>query len=81
MRFEQCKLGVLAGQEGLDCYGNSTEYFKNCCEACKIGLVIGATSSECENTIEYGHPFDASYTYCCNEMNLSMIQPDGENGL
>lgn len=81
LRIEQCKLGVLAGKEGLDCYSNSTAFYTSCCESCKIGLVIGATHEECAlNTIEYGAPFDESYMFCCQEMKMSVIQTEGENG-
>lgn len=78
LRIEQCKLGVLAGKVGHDCYGNATAFYTSCCEACKIGLVIGATNAECAlNTIEYGAPFDESYMFCCQEMSLSVIETEG----
>lgn len=81
LRIEQCKLGVLAGKEGLDCYGNPSAFYASCCESCKIGLVIGATHEDCVlNTIEYGAPFDESYMFCCQEMKMSVIQTEEENG-
>lgn len=40
VRIEQCKHGVLAAKDGLDCHENGTDYFTGCCESCKIGLVV-----------------------------------------
>lgn len=71
LRIEQCKLGVQAAQGGADCHVSDnrtgTEFYKNCCEACKVGLVLGAMQEECSMRI-YGVPFDDSYNFCCNEM-------------
>lgn len=75
LRIEQCKSGVQAAKSGTDCHnaGNQTgtEFFKNCCEACKVGLIVGAMQEECSMGILYGIPFDDSYNYCCNEMKTS----------
>lgn len=75
LRIEQCKLGVQAAKGGDDCHisGNrtGTEFYKNCCEACKVGLVLGGMQEECSMGVLYGVPFDDSYNYCCNEMKTS----------
>lgn len=72
LRVEQCKIGVLAAKDGKDCHtpNNRTgsDFYKNCCESCKIGLVLGAIQEECSLKLSYGSPFDESYNYCCNEM-------------
>lgn len=72
LRIEQCKLGVQAAKTGSDChnYENRTgiEFYKNCCEACKVGMVLGGMQEECSMGVLYGIPFDDSYNYCCNEM-------------
>lgn len=69
LRIEQCKSGVQAAKSGVDCHnaGNETgtEFYKNCCEACKVGLIVGAMQEECSLGILYGIPFDDSYNYCC----------------
>lgn len=68
VRIEQCKAGVLAAKEGADCHQNTTEFYTSCCEACKIGLVVGASDGVCSlDPFTYGTPFDDSYNYCCTE--------------
>lgn len=47
VRIEQCKHGVLAAKDGLDCHENGTDYYTGCCESCKIGLVIGDRGGDC----------------------------------
>lgn len=47
VRIEQCKSGVLAAKDGLDCHENGTDYYTGCCESCKIGLVIGDRGGDC----------------------------------
>lgn len=75
LRIEQCKIGVQAAKDGKDCHveGNhtGTEFYKNCCEACKVGLVVGSMQEECSMGVLYGIPFDDSYNYCCNEMKTT----------
>lgn len=72
LRIEQCKLGVQAAKSGTDCHitanQTGTEFYKNCCEACKVGLIVGAMQEECSMGVLYGIPFDDSYNFCCNEM-------------
>lgn len=75
LRIEQCKEGVQAAKSGVDCHtaGNetATEFHKTCCEACKVGLIIGAMTEECSTEVLYGIPFDDSFNYCCNEMKTT----------
>lgn len=66
---------MQAAKTGADChnYENQTgvEFFKNCCEACKTGMILGNIQEECSLGVFYGVPFDDSYNYCCNEMKSS----------
>lgn len=58
----------MAGKDGQDCHQNGTEFYTSCCEACKIGLVAGASDEDCSlEPFAYGPPFDDSYKYCCLE--------------
>lgn len=73
LRNEQCKKGVLRAKEGKDCHSptNDTghDFYKNCCEACKIGLYLGTTQEACKlEHFVYGKPFDDSLEYCCNDV-------------
>ena len=72
LRIDQCKTGVEAAQEGVDCReSNHTDFYSNCCEACKIGIAIG-TSNDCTvGNYMYGTPFDDSFFYCCNTMKTN----------
>lgn len=83
LRIEQCKLGVQAAKDGVDCHISNnrtgTEFYKNCCEACKVGLVLGAMQEECSMGVLYGIPFDDSFNYCCNEIKTTDTFVLGEN--
>lgn len=85
LRIEQCKQGVQAAKSGVDCHGSAnetgTEFYKACCEACKVGLIVGAMTEECPTEVLYGTPFDDSYNYCCNEMKSgdSFTLADGDS--
>lgn len=72
LRINRCKAGVLSAKDGLDCHSpnneTGSEFYKNCCEACKIGLILGAMQESCTMELQYGSPFDDSFNYCCNEM-------------
>lgn len=72
VRLEKCKGGVLAAKDGLDCHKANNEtgndFYKNCCESCKIGLVFGTMSKNCTLTHQYTSPFDDALVYCCNEI-------------
>lgn len=83
LRIEQCKAGVMAGKEGDDCHAPHahSDFYTGCCEACKIGLLNGATDNDCPlDPFMFGAPFDDSYMYCCREMKASdtFYIPEGE---
>lgn len=75
VRVEKCKGGVLAAMEGMDCHATTnetgSEFFKNCCESCKIGLVFGTMSVNCTLTHQYPMPFDEALIYCCKQAKKS----------
>uniref|UniRef100_A0A336K111 CSON005259 protein n=1 Tax=Culicoides sonorensis TaxID=179676 RepID=A0A336K111_CULSO len=70
----QCMAGQTAAKNGLSCLtlNSSTigsDYFKNCCESCKVGLLVGSTSNRCIlDPFYFGVPWDEVYLNCCNEI-------------
>lgn len=58
-----------------------TEFFKDCCEACKIGLIVGSTMDKCSlGNFEFGSPWDESYEQCCTGWKTTgepFILPEG----
>lgn len=71
LRIEHCRFGVAAAQNGSDCHNpnNNTGngFYKNCCEACKVGLILGSMPHDCPEIILYGGPFDDSFKFCCKQ--------------
>ncbi|CRL08285.1 CLUMA_CG020931, isoform A [Clunio marinus] len=72
-RIYQCTAGSVAAKSSSSCdntadnYG--TEFFKDCCEACKIGLVIGSTSPQCSTDgFSFGSPWDDIIEDCCSDI-------------
>lgn len=42
---------------------------QDCCEACKIGLVIGSTSQQCSTDgFSFGSPWDDIIEDCCSDI-------------
>ncbi|KAJ6646501.1 Fibulin-1 [Pseudolycoriella hygida] len=81
VRIEQCKHGVLAAKDGLDCHENGTDYYTGCCESCKIGLVIGDRGGDCSlKPFGWGIPFDDSFHYCCT-MGTFVLDENKEKDL
>lgn len=71
-QFEECKLGQEVAINGSNCINNDhqSEYYTTCCESCKIGLIVGASSEKCNLLpFEFGTPWDESFETCCNEQN------------
>jgi fibulin 1/2 len=56
--------------------GNQNKY-QDCCEACKIGLVIGSTSNSCstENSL-FGSPWDDIIEDCCTDIREADSEDD-----
>lgn len=89
LRINRCKAGVLSAKDGLDCHSptneTGSEFYKNCCEACKVGLILGAMQESCTMELQYGSPFDDSFNFCCNEMKATddtiVLSEDSEFGM
>lgn len=83
LRNEQCKKGVTAAKAGNDCHSPNNDighdFYKNCCESCKIGLYLGTTNESCTlKHFIYGKPFDESLEYCCSDVKSGeeFVLPD-----
>lgn len=68
----------MAAKNDQDCHSpnNNTghDFYKNCCESCKIGMYIGKSQESCKlERFVYGVPFDDSLEFCCND-----AKTDGE---
>lgn len=69
-RNEQCQKGSQAAQLGQDCAVSSSqggEYFKDCCQACKLGIFSGSMGMGCGTNFKFGFPWDNAYQDCCNQ--------------
>ncbi|KAK4307648.1 hypothetical protein Pmani_020604 [Petrolisthes manimaculis] len=69
-RDEQCQKGRQAAQVGQDCMattGEGGEYFKDCCEGCRLGLVSGSMGMGCSLQFMFGFPWDNMFLQCCNQ--------------
>lgn len=50
---------------------------KDCCEACKIGLVIGSTSPQCStDAFSFGSPWDDIIEDCCSDIRDGDSEPE-----
>ena len=46
-----------------------TKIFQDCCEACKIGLVIGSSGQQCStDNFSLGSPWDDVIENCCADI-------------
>jgi fibulin 1/2 len=53
-----------------------TTFHKDCCEACKIGLVIGSSFQQCSlQGYSFGSPWDDITEDCCTDI-LEETNPD-----
>ncbi|XP_018028143.1 fibrillin-3 isoform X3 [Hyalella azteca] len=72
-REEQCEKGKQAAQKGHDCRVPAAlggEYYKDCCEGCKLGLVSGSMALSCSfRSLQFGFPWDVAYTQCCTQLH------------
>lgn len=75
-RSNQCLVGMQAARDGNTCNRDAknrttfeSDYYKDCCEACKIGLVMSTTVNQCGmKTFTFGSPWDEVSRTCCNEL-------------
>uniref|UniRef100_A0A182JMQ3 EGF-like domain-containing protein n=1 Tax=Anopheles atroparvus TaxID=41427 RepID=A0A182JMQ3_ANOAO len=77
-KIYQCTAGQIAARQGLSCSlkgdHSGSEFYTDCCEACKIGLVVGSSANKCSvEPFAFGSPWDEIYDGCCND-----IKTEGE---
>jgi fibulin 1/2 len=84
-KIYQCSAGQYAARQGLSCAlqerSSGSEFFTDCCEACKIGLVVGISFNKCSmEPFAFGTPWDEVYESCCMEIKRadSFIIPKEE---
>lgn len=74
-RDEQCQKGKQAAQVGQDCVLSSSqggEYFKDCCQGCKLGLFSASMGMGCNTRFKFGFPWHDAFMNCCSTSpNLS----------
>ncbi|XP_055595503.1 fibulin-1 isoform X2 [Uranotaenia lowii] len=72
-KIYQCTAGQIAARQGLSCSlkgdHSGSEFYTDCCEACKIGLVVGSSSNKCSvDPFAFGSPWDEVYEGCCKDI-------------
>lgn len=75
-RSMECLVGMKAAKSGNTCNRDTksittpeADYYKDCCEACKIGLVMSTTVNQCSmKTFTFGSPWDEVSRTCCDEV-------------
>lgn len=75
-RSLECIVGMKAAKSGNTCNrdpktitGAESDYYKDCCEACKIGLVMSTTVNQCGmKSFTFGSPWDEVSRTCCDEV-------------
>ncbi|KXJ70373.1 hypothetical protein RP20_CCG023913 [Aedes albopictus] len=89
-KIYKCTEGQIAARQGLSCSlkdGQSgSEFYTDCCEACKIGLVVGSSSSKCSvEPFAFGSPWDEVYDGCCRDIKQGddtfILNEEDENNL
>ncbi|KAK7076370.1 Calcium ion binding, partial [Halocaridina rubra] len=73
-RDEQCQKGKEFAQGGQECLVSDDEggeFFKDCCDACKLGLVSGSMGMGCNLQFQFGFPWDNAYRQCCAQASPS----------
>lgn len=74
-RSLECLEGMKAAKTGDTCNRDlktipvpDADYYKDCCEACKIGLVMSTTVNQCGMKFTFGSPWDEVSRSCCDEL-------------
>lgn len=75
-RSNECLVGMNAAKSGNTCNRDpktitsyESDYYKDCCEACKIGLVMSTTVNQCSmKSFTFGSPWDEVSRTCCEEV-------------
>nr|CAD7597693.1 unnamed protein product [Timema genevievae] len=68
-RHQQCINGMGSAKSGNDCIVTTEiggEHHKDCCEACKLGIISASMNMGCQfETFSFGLPWDKAYLECC----------------
>ncbi|KAJ1525633.1 hypothetical protein ONE63_008851 [Megalurothrips usitatus] len=68
-----CHRGTNAALMDRQCDANVTEHgeaYKDCCEACKIGMITGSLGEACSmERFSFGMPWDEAFRKCCSDAN------------
>lgn len=91
-RSRECLIGMSAAKNGNTCNRDiaaintfEADYFKDCCEACKIGLLMSTTLNQCGMNFTFGSPWDEVSRACCDELagsdNAFVLDADDESKL
>ncbi|XP_065089708.1 fibulin-1 isoform X2 [Ochlerotatus camptorhynchus] len=89
-KIYQCTAGQIAARQGLSCSlkgdHSGSEFYTDCCEACKIGLVVGSSSNKCSvEPFAFGSPWDDVYDGCCKDIKQGddtfILNEEDENNL
>ncbi|KAG0712253.1 Fibrillin-3 [Chionoecetes opilio] len=78
-RDEQCQKGKQAAQVGQDCMPSARqggEYFKDCCQGCKLGLFSGSMGMGCGTRFKFGFPWDYAFLQCCSQAAPGNTSPN-----
>lgn len=74
-RSAECLEGMKAARSGNTCNRDpktltafESDYYKDCCEACKVGLVMSSMVNQCGlKSFAFGSPWDEVSRTCCDE--------------
>uniref|UniRef100_A0A182P2M6 EGF-like domain-containing protein n=1 Tax=Anopheles epiroticus TaxID=199890 RepID=A0A182P2M6_9DIPT len=94
-KIYQCTAGQIAARQGLSCslkgdhsggHNQISSLLQDCCEACKIGLVVGSSANKCSvEPFSFGAPWDDIYDVCCNDIKkegeIILLGGNDEQGL
>ncbi|XP_063219441.1 fibulin-1-like [Bacillus rossius redtenbacheri] len=79
----KCLAGKRAAKQGDDCVvdtGFGGESQKDCCEACKLGLITSSMNMGCAfRKFSFGCPWEEVHRECCLESASSLALPDQNN--
>ncbi|KAL7646898.1 UNVERIFIED_CONTAM: hypothetical protein RMT77_002155 [Armadillidium vulgare] len=68
-RESQCETAKQAAKSGSECSTSSEpggEFFKDCCDGCKLGLVSGSMAMKCSfEDFSFGYPWNEAFFECC----------------
>ncbi|XP_043217552.1 fibulin-2-like isoform X2 [Amphibalanus amphitrite] len=77
-RQKQCSAGTEAAKNQQPCLldqpAPARQYYKDCCEGCRLGLVVGPMGMGCSFTrFKLGQPWENSFVSCC--IDRSAVEP------